>query len=188
MKRTVAALAILMAFAGVGRADSNVPPLIEEGKKVIKAFGGELKGVLEKGIQEHGTVDTITACSKMAPAIADQHAQSSGWKVARTSLKVRNPDNAPDAWELAVLKDFETRKAAGEDATKLVKAEVVDDGGKKVFRMMVAIPTAAVCTKCHGANMEKPAVEAITELYPKDQAIGFKEGDIRGAFTLKKPL
>lgn len=187
MKKTVAALAILMAFAGTSHADNNTQPLIDEAKNVIKAFGGELKSVLEKGMKEHGPVDTITACSKMAPDIAD-HAQSNGWKVGRTSLKTRNPDNAPDAWELAVLKDFETRKAAGEDVTKLAKAEVVDDGGKKVFRMMVAIPTAAVCTKCHGANLEKPVVDAIAELYPKDQATGFKEGDIRGAFSLKKPL
>ncbi|MGO9473894.1 MAG: DUF3365 domain-containing protein [Rhodomicrobium sp.] len=28
----------------------------------------------------------------------------------------------------------------------------------------------------------------LAELYPNDQAIGFKVGDIRGAFTLSKPV
>jgi hypothetical protein len=28
----------------------------------------------------------------------------------------------------------------------------------------------------------------LAELYPKDRATGFKEGDIRGAFTLTKTL
>lgn len=189
MKRITAALAISLAFANAGNAaDSNMQTLVDEGKKISKAFGGELKGVLEQGIASHGVVDTITACNKVAPGIADQHAQASGWSVGRTSLKLRNPSNAPDAWETAVLKDFDARKAAGEDATKLAKAEVVDEGGKKVFRMMVAIPTAAMCTKCHGASIEKPAADAISNLYANDQAIGYKEGDIRGAFTLKKPM
>lgn len=188
MKKSLGALAILLACTGAGQAQENLQARVDEGKQVIKAFAGELKGVLEKGIAEHGPVDTITACNKVAPGIADQHSQSSGWKIGRTSLKIRNPNNAPDTWEMAVLKEFESRKTAGEDPMKLAKAEIVDEGGKKVFRMMAGIPTAAVCTKCHGASIEKPVADAISSLYPKDQATGFKEGDLRGAFTLKKPL
>ena len=65
--------------------------------------------------------------------------------VARTSLKYRNPDNATDAWERKVLEQFEARKANGEDPKQITHTEVVEDGGKKTFRFMKAIPTGPVC-------------------------------------------
>jgi hypothetical protein len=41
---------------------------------------------------------------------------------------------------------------------------------------------------CHGSDID-PYVDArIRELYPDDQARGFKPGDIRGAFTITQPL
>jgi len=133
-------------------------------------------------------VAAIDTCHKVAPHLAEAHSQMSGWQVGRTSLKPRNPGNAPDAWEQAVLQEFEERKSAGEEPTKLVKAEVVEEHGRKVFRMMKAIPTAEVCTKCHGAEIADPVAAKLDELYPEDKARGFKVGDLRGAFTLKKPL
>ena len=39
--------------------------------------------------------------------------------VARTSLKVRNPNNTPDEWEANVLNRFEQRKKKGEYLNKL---------------------------------------------------------------------
>ncbi len=36
--------------------------------------------------------------------------------------------------------------------------------------------------------MKEPVKAKLAELYPDDRATGYKEGDIRGAFTLSKPL
>ena len=108
--------------------------------------------------------------------------------VGRTSLKVRNSANAADNWELAVLKQFEARKAQGEPADKLEFFAVIDDDqGQKTFRYMKAIPTAALCLNCHGETLSPEVDAKLKELYPNDQARGFKEGDLRGAFTLAKP-
>jgi cytochrome c553 len=188
MKMTTLCLIAALSPAGACLADEALQANIEEGKGVIKGFFGDLKGELEKGMKAQGPVASIDICHRVAPQIADAHTQMSGWQVGRTSLKVRNPDNAPDAWEEAVLKEFEARKAAGEDPMKLIKAEVVAEEGRQFFRMMKAIPTAEVCTKCHGTEIAEPVAAKLDELYPKDQARGFKVGDLRGAFTLKKPL
>ncbi|MCU7919675.1 MAG: DUF3365 domain-containing protein [Candidatus Thiodiazotropha sp. (ex Epidulcina cf. delphinae)] len=188
MNKSTGVLLIAMLTAGTAWADDGVQAHIEEGKGVIKAFFGALKGELVKGMKEHGPVNTIATCSKVAPSLAAGHSQMSGWEVARTSLKLRNPDNAADAWETAVLHEFESRKAAGEDPMKLVKAEVVEEKGRKVFRMMKAIPTAEVCTKCHGEAIADPVTAKLDEFYPQDKARGYKVGDLRGAFTLKKSL
>ncbi len=169
-------------------AEEDVSKLTAEGQEVIKSFFGDLKAELVKGMQEGGPVHTINVCSKVAPNLSEAHSQLSGWHVARTSLKPRNPNNAPDAWETGVLKEFDTRKVAGEDPAKLLYTEIVEDKGHKVFRMMKAIPTAEVCTKCHGVDLPVPVVEKLDELYPEDKAHGYSVGDIRGAFTLKKAL
>ena len=188
MKRPPALTLSCLLAAGAVMADETLQARIDEGKGVIKAFAGDLKGELKKGMKESGPTGAIDVCHKVAPHLAQAHSQMSGWQIGRTSLKVRNPDNAPDAWETAVLEEFESRKAAGEDPMKLVKAEVVEENGRQVFRMMKAIPTGEVCTKCHGASIAEPVAAKLDALYPNDQARGFKVGDLRGAFTLKKPL
>jgi mono/diheme cytochrome c family protein len=182
------ALILACLAASPALAGDDMQANVAEGKGIIKAFFGDLKGELVKGMKEHGPVDTISTCHKVAPNLAVAHSQMSGWEVGRTSLKVRNPENAPDAWETAVLNEFEARKAAGEDPKLISKAEIVQEDGRKYFRMMKAIPTAEVCTKCHGAELAEPVAAKLHELYPEDKATGFKVGDLRGAFTLKKPL
>jgi len=186
MNKTI--LAMMLCLPLVAGAEEDVAQLTAEGQQVIKGFFTDLKGELVKGMKAGGPVHTIDVCSKVAPNLAEAHSQMSGWQIARTSLKPRNPDNAPDAWETRVLEQFETRKAAGEDPTKLVYTEIVEDDGREVFRMMKAIPTAEVCTKCHGVELQEPVVKKLDELYPEDQARGFKVGDLRGAFTLQKDL
>ncbi|MES9987185.1 MAG: DUF3365 domain-containing protein [Candidatus Thiodiazotropha endolucinida] len=188
MTKSALAIATALLISGNVQADQSLQTSMEEGKGVIKAFFGDLKGELEKGMKQSGPVDTIASCNIVAPSLAAGHSQMSGWEVGRTSLKLRNQKNAPDAWEEAVLKEFETRKSAGEDPMKLIKAEIVEEGGREVFRMMKAIPTAEVCIKCHGETIAEPVAAKLDELYPSDKARGYKVGDLRGAFTLKKPM
>ncbi len=41
---------------------------------------------------------------------------------------------------------------------------------------------------CHGDTVDPGLKQKILALYPEDQAIGFRQGDMRGVFTLKKSL
>jgi len=71
---------------------------------------------------------------------------------------------------------------------KLEHGEIVTENGKKVFRYMKAIPTQDVCLKCHGTDIDPAVIKALDETYPNDKAQGFKEGNIRGAFTISQPM
>jgi hypothetical protein len=184
----ITTLSTALLISGGLRADQSLQSNIDEGKSIIKAFMADLKGELVKGMKQKGPVETISICNQVAPNLAEAHSQMTGWEVGRTSLKLRNQDNAPDAWEEAVLNEFESRKAAGEDPMKLMKAEMVEEQGRKVFRMMKAIPTAEACTKCHGGAIAEPVATKLDELYPSDKARGYKVGDLRGAFILNKPM
>ena len=53
---------------------------------------------------------------------------------------------------------------------------------------MKAIPTASLCLACHGEQLDSITRARIEKLYPRDQALGYKQGDIRGAFTITQPL
>ncbi len=162
--------------------------LLKEARGTAKMLGGKLKAEVVKSMKASGPVGTIPFCKERAPQITAEVAKATGWQVGRTSLKYRNPGNAPDAWEQAVLKTFEERKAKGEPVKGMEYAEMVEQDGKKVFRYMKAIPTGKPCLNCHAAEI-KPQVEAtLKQLYPEDKARGFKLGDIRGAFTLSKEL
>lgn len=182
-KPVLLACALTLVMAAPALAEPK-----DDAIQVMKAFGGALKSELETAMGAGGPVAAVGACNDKAPAIAAQHAQSSGWSVGRTSLKLRNQNNAPDAWESKVLAQFEERKAKGENPDAIAFGEMVEAGGKKTFRFMKAIPTGEVCLNCHGTEI-KPEVSAkINAHYPADQARGFKLGDIRGAFTLEKAM
>ena len=133
-----------------------------------------------------GFVNAINVCNLEAGPISETISAKSDWQVGRTSLNVRNAENAPDEWELMTLLKFEQRKAAGEDLKTIEYSEVVTKEGKSVYRYMKAIPTGALCLKCHGGQLDNKVSAKLNELYPYDQAVGFNVGDIRGAFSLQK--
>ncbi len=182
------AVALAGAIGNTSRAADDVNPDVAKSRELVQAFAKTLKGELQQAMEAGGPTNAIGVCQKVAPEIAEQQSEESGWEVGRTALRLRNPANAPDAWELAALEQFEARKAAGEDVQTMERHETVSENGKSMFRYMKAIPTAELCTSCHGAELA-PEVEAkLAELYPDDQATGFAVGDIRGAFTLEKPV
>jgi len=51
------------------------------------------------------------------------------------------------------------------------------------YRVYKPLPTGKVCLKCHGTNIDPKIAETIKKFYPKDQATGFKEGDLRGVIV-----
>jgi hypothetical protein len=183
----LAGVAVIVA-ALAASAETDLDARTEASRAVIKAFAGSLQAELKGAMKASGPVAAIEVCNEEAPAIARRHAEDKGWEVGRTSLKYRNPDNAPDPWELTVLQSFEARKAGGEDPAQIDHAAFVMQDGKRVFRYMKAIPTAEICLNCHGGAEVKPEVAAkLAEFYPDDQARGFSVGDIRGAFTIVQP-
>ncbi|WP_456444662.1 Tll0287-like domain-containing protein [Thiolapillus sp.] len=187
MKTRFIVSALLATSIALPAMAADNQEMVMEARKVIKQFATQLKSELKAAMKEGGPVNAISVCNEKAPEITEQVSTSSGWTVARTSLKPRSTANVPLPWERKVMEEFEARKAAGADPKTLDYSDVVEENGKKVFRYMKAIPTAKVCLNCHGGEQVKPEVEMrLKSLYPSDRARGFKEGDIRGAFVLKK--
>ncbi|MDH5425825.1 MAG: DUF3365 domain-containing protein [Gammaproteobacteria bacterium] len=182
MYKHVLGISLLLVASGV-QADS-----VQQSRIVVKNFMGELKSELVAAMKSGGPVNAIDVCNIKAPAIAEEMSKKHGVKISRTSLKLRNQANKPDAWELKVLNRFETRKTKGENVKNMEFSEVVSQKGKNVFRYMKAIPTGKPCLNCHATEIEPAVISKLSKLYPQDKARGFKLGDIRGAFTLSKAV
>lgn len=159
-----------------------------QARALIQTLGARLLGELGAAMRDGGPVAAVGVCQTRAPVISAAVGDEAGWQVGRTSERVRNPANAPDAWEAAVLKQFAERKAAGESLASMRYAEVVQIDGQKTYRYMQAIPVGAPCLACHGSDLTPELVQAIDKAYPADQARGYAVGDLRGAFTLQRPL
>jgi hypothetical protein len=167
----------------------TVGPDVKASRAAAQKFGTTLLAELQQAMQSGGPVNGIAVCHDKAAQIATDVSKNEGLTIRRTSLKPRNPANAPDTWELAVLKEFEVRKAQGEPVDKLEFSAVVDSGsGQKTFRYMKAIPTGAPCLACHGENISPEVAAKLKEAYPSDTARGYKVGDVRGGFTISRPV
>jgi len=158
----------------------------QQAKELIQRFAGELKLELTTAMQQDGPVEAIAVCQQIAPAIAAQLSDESAMQIRRTSLKLRNANNPPDAWEQQVLLRFEQQQAEGEAIATLEFSEVVHEDGVATFRMMKAIGIEPVCLTCHGSQLSDEITNQLKLLYPEDEATGYQVGDVRGAFSVRQ--
>lgn len=177
------------AAAGNAHDDAELQERISENREVIKQFASTLQGELMSAMERGGPTEAITVCSERAPEIAADLSAETGFDIGRTSLKLRNPDNAPDTWERLVLQGFEAQRASGVAADQLPpRFQVTEGDDGEQFRFMAAIPTGGACLTCHGSDIGSDVKHALERLYPEDEATGFREGDIRGAFTITQEM
>ena len=181
MNKTVLLLSASLLVGSVYAAEPD--PQVATAKAAIKTLFEQLVGELKTAMKAGGPEKAIGVCNTKAPEIANKINAEGKVKVSRVSLKNRNPDNAPNAWQQAVLVKFESRKAAGEDVKTMDYSEIVENE----FRYMKAIPTNMVCLKCHGSEIDPKVAAKLDKLYPEDKARGYKQGDIRGAFYVTMP-
>ncbi|MCJ8170003.1 Tll0287-like domain-containing protein [Atopomonas sediminilitoris] len=176
-------LGLLAALLSLPLLADNNAALEEEARDVTEAFMMSLKSSLKASLAEGGPVEAVQHCQQLAPALAEQY-QRKGWHVARTSMKLRNPDNAPDIWELEQLIAFDKALSEGAAPASL-SASVVEPGR---FRYMQGIMVAPPCLACHGESLTPEIKQILDARYPHDKARGYTAGQLRGAFTLWKAL
>ncbi len=114
--------------------------------------------------------------------VANDFSLVTGHRLKQTSLRVRNPSNAPDEWEKKVLQSMET----SEYPSGTGFGETLKTNGSEIYRYMKPIYVQVACLQCHG-NVEKvkPAIrQFLKRRYPFDEAFGYKEGELRGGISL----
>lgn len=175
------------ATGAIERSKFDLEKSLEAARQTVQRFKDRLKLELVTAVKSEGAVNAISLCQTISPDIATELSDTSGFEVSRTSLRLRNLENAPGPWELEVLRSFQDKVAGGADPDKLEQfAEVVTPEGDRLWRYMRGIQVGEVCLACHGTEI-KPDVKAeLVRYYPDDKATGFRLGELRGAFSLVK--
>jgi len=187
MKNYLIGLCVAALLPGYLSASDEAEEL-SRAKLASAAFATALKSELVIAMQSGGALEAIEVCHTRAHSIASQVSQETGMQLSRVSARNRNPGNAAQGWQLEVLSIFEQRRLAGESPATLSWHETAETGSGIEFRYMKAIPTGGLCLQCHGTGIAPDVAEKLAELYPQDKAVGYSEGDIRGAFLVTRRL
>lgn len=186
MRKIMSAMALLASL----NAFADDATWLAEARQVASAVPPKLLQVLSAEIAKGGPESAIGVCQEKAPQMAKTASEQTGWAIKRVSLRNRNPNAVPDAWERAALEDFDRRAAAGENPATLEKRDIVTNPDRKEYRYMRALPVQPICLACHGTPEQlKPEVTLrLQTLYPNDKGVGYSLGQIRGAMTIRKAM
>lgn len=174
----VALPALAGAQAPQGFAPEAAPdalkPAVQAADAALATLKARMTARLMQELQAGGALQAVNVCRDEAPAIARGIGRESGVVVGRTSHRLRNPGNEPPAWALATVAAAAGRRAAD-------VAPVAFALGDRVG-VLRPIAMGAPCARCHGGpgEVSPETAAAIRTAYPRDQATGFAEGDLRG--------
>jgi hypothetical protein len=182
------ALPLLVLLAGC-----SAPPEISAAREAELAarsarladqFQTELQQALKAALAAGGPVGAIDTCATVAPAIADRLSAESGATVRRTALMARNPAAKPDAFERETMTAWRAEPLDEAGRPRVRVAAVTGQAGPEV-RWIRAIPTQKMCLQCHGEALAPEVTQALAARYPDDRATGFREGQLRGALSIR---
>lgn len=190
---------LLMASFFLGGCGHKKPEVIQPppeeiqfiapiGKKIASNLVLSLKGELKSAMQQGSVEDAITVCNVSAMKLTDSIAKNSSFNVSikRTSDKVRNPKNSPDEYEKMALDLFHELNNNEDELPEFYIQKITEDDMVQ-YNFYKPMIMDNLCLICHGEeNARAPsASKMIKKLYPDDQAIGYKEGDLRGLIRIK---
>ena len=178
-------VALVAATLAIPTAWSADDALLHESRALTKAFGSRLTQELQSALAEGGPALAINVCKEVAPQIASELSRSSGAKVSRTSSRYRNPANAPEPWQQAVLAEF-SRQMSSKESDQPPEFFAPGDADTPT-RYARAIPTGGMCLLCHGKNLSDEVTGLLKADYPFDRATGYEPGELRGAFSVSWP-
>jgi mono/diheme cytochrome c family protein len=165
----------------IGAAPESFRDAVLRGDVIVAAMQSALHAELTKEMQRGGPEGAVKVCHLDATAVSQQVARKQGVAAGRTSHRLRNPTNAPRPWAAPIVASHAGKPIAGVDGF------VVDLGDR--VGLLRPIGFRGACAACHGPR-ERLAPQVLKELqdrYPGDQAVGFKDGDIRGWFWVEIP-
>lgn len=150
-------------------------------KKAVHQLNQGLRKKLTQALKNHGPAGALDVCAKEAPEIIARIERELGVTVKRTSLKLRNPENAPDAVEAELLEALAASDRAGENLPQGVTTFPNDR-----HRFYQVIKVERSCLQCHGqpSAMQEAVREELSASYPEDKAVGYEEGEFRGIITV----
>lgn len=173
-----------------GRARDVPPPdsaAVAAARAAAGELGADLLGMLTRELAAGGPAAAIAVCADSAQARTARH-RAEGLYLRRVGTRVRNPVNAPDSVERAVLDAFIAAKAARRQPADTFFVAAGPDGRPLVYFLRPVL-IGAPCLACHGdpAEIATEVRTVLARRYPGDRATGYRLGEVRGAVSVRVP-
>ena len=134
-------------------------------------------GHIELNEGRYGLIPVVAA-----KRIGQLVAEDLTYSIRHTSIRPRNPANAPDPYEQAVLQRF------AEDQNLRHVAEFIRVNGAPAFRYLQAAHADESCLECHGDPGQSPPF--LRGIYPpgQDASYHYRAGEVIGAVSIVIPM
>ncbi len=116
----------------------------------------------------------------VATGIAKRLTSGGPYYVRQISERYRNPNNQPDPYEAAQLKEFDAKSTKENYQTTRID-------GEQLFRYLREMVAEESCLRCHGAYAEAP--QFVQQRFPAGHpSYNYNVGEIIGAISVTVPL
>jgi hypothetical protein len=160
-----------VAFARAGEAAIN---------RLASQMLSELSSALARGGPEAALEVSHLKKVPATGAVLAGHPQITAFK--RTSLRVRDAANKPDAADQIALAYIDRALSRGDAPPKLLIQRVRPTAGAEEWRVYRPLAVLPSCVQCHGKTETLPpgVRAALEKRYPEDPASGYAPGEWRG--------
>lgn len=145
--------------------------------EIMREYIAEKQDIINTDLETGNVTFKHLNPAEVGSEISRRFSMSTEYIMKQTSLKYRNPANAPDEFEEKVLKQLQNKKNE-----KAVWGEDYNKEGEKIIRYMIPLYIKEECLACHGT----PDYEGQLDItgYKKE---GYKLGELRGAISVIAP-
>ncbi|MCP5521143.1 MAG: DUF3365 domain-containing protein [Verrucomicrobiales bacterium] len=180
-----------------GAADHSTPPppappdldalksaALLRGKSIVQEAFTVLSSQLGAALQSGGVSNALSLCSVKALPLTQLVGNTNQVTLRRVTHKPRNPANRANTDEQHLLDCFQEMLSAG--TTNLTPMVLTPSTNRISFCAPIVINNP-LCLNCHGVPGETllpAAATLLKQLYPTDEATGFKLGDLRGMWRV----
>ncbi|MCK5110536.1 MAG: DUF3365 domain-containing protein [Arcobacteraceae bacterium] len=151
---------------------------------VAHNFHKLMKSNAQQKFKEGGTLLAAQFCTDNAVKLTKEfnNKLEKGISLKRISLKNRNSNSYPKEDEINILKALDLLEKSSVYLPKII--QMVD---KDIFKVYFpATMSGKSCKKCHGLkkDIDLKVLKLFKDKYPKDKAMNFKSGQVRGAVVV----
>jgi hypothetical protein len=176
-----------LKFSWADPADPAVSELAKSGERLIDRVGGSLMVEVERMLGTQGleaAVQELHLKSLNPPRPVEGKPRVT--EIKRTSFRVRNPRNAPDAADLAALELVRADLNGGNQPPKIIVQKVERAGAPVEWRVYRPISVGPNCLLCHGPveSLQPQVRNALERDYPEDKATEYAAYDWRGLIRI----
>lgn len=157
---------------------------LQQGSAIADKASQELLKALKEAVEEQGISGAVEFCNVQAISLTASAAGAGDANVKRTSLRLRNPQNAPTETEQQLLEAY----AYNAEHALPMEPNVQRTEKKYLLYTRPIIINSPLCLQCHGDPQKDIAPETlqrINSLYPQDNARRYQMGDVRGMWSIK---